>query len=146
MTTISKILCPIDFSKHSTKIAEYAETLGAALGAEVDVVYIAPSLSQYESFQVPAGAIASLVGDIITGAEKSMDSFIQENFKDIKAKGKVISGDAAQEILNYANDQKVDMIIMGTHGRKGIDRMLFGSVAEKVVKTATIPVLTVHPA
>jgi nucleotide-binding universal stress UspA family protein len=145
MATISKILCPVDFSKHSNKIAAYAETLGTALGATVEVVYIAPSLSQYESFQVPAGAIASMVGDIITGAEKTMDSFVQENFKNIKAEGKVLSGDAAQEILDYAREHKVDLIVMGTHGRKGIDRVLFGSVAEKVVKTSTVPVLTVHP-
>lgn len=145
MATISKILCPVDFSKHSTKIAEYAETLGTALGAGVEVIYIAPSLSQYESFQVPAGSIAALVGDIISGAEKTMDSFIHDNFKNIKVEGKVLSGDAAQEILDYAKDNKVDMIIMGTHGRKGIDRILFGSVAEKVVKSSKVPVLTVRP-
>ena len=54
-------------------------------------------------------------------------------------------GDAAEEILTRANDEGADLIVMGTHGRKGIDRILFGSVAEKVVKNASMPVLTVRP-
>ena len=57
----------------------------------------------------------------------------------------MLIGYAAEEILSRAREEKADLIVMGTHGRKGIDRILFGSVAEKVVKNADMPVLTVRP-
>ena len=63
----------------------------------------------------------------------------------VKVEGKILSGYAAQEILSFANTNDIDLIVMGTHGRTGIDRMLFGSVAEKVVKAAEMPVMTVRP-
>ncbi|MBR3664580.1 MAG: universal stress protein [Desulfovibrio sp.] len=145
MKEIKKILCAVDLSEHSKQVAEYAATLAEKLNASVLVVYTAPSLSQYVGFHVPPNTIENFVGEIVTGAEQSMQSFVAENFKGIDAKGQVLIGYAAEEILNRANEEQADMIIMGTHGRKGIDRILFGSVAEKVVKNARIPVLTIRP-
>ena len=63
----------------------------------------------------------------------------------LPAKGQVLIGYEAEEILNRAREEKAELIVMGTHGRKGIDRILFGSVAEKIVKNADMPVLTVRP-
>ncbi len=145
MKEIKKILCAVDLSEHSRCVAEYATTIAKATGAGVVVVYTAPSLSQYVGFHVPPNTIENFVGEIVTGAEKSMESFVAENFPGVDAKGQVLIGYAAEEILNRAEDENVDMIIMGTHGRKGIDRILFGSVAEKVVKNAKQPVLTIRP-
>ena len=85
------------------------------------------------------------MGEIVSGAEKSMEAFVAENFAGVDAKGHVLIGYAAEEILSRAEEEKVDLIVMGTHGRKGIDRILFGSVAEKVVKNASMPVLTIRP-
>lgn len=146
MLAVNKILCAVDFSNHSKEVAEYARLLAKPLGAEVIVVYAAPSLSQYVGFHVPTASIETLVGEIVTGAEKTMEAFVAENFAGIKTSGRVVTGYAAEEILDVAETEKVDMIIMGTHGRKGIDRILFGSVAEKVVKSANMPVLTIRPA
>ncbi|MBO4335981.1 MAG: universal stress protein [Desulfovibrio sp.] len=145
MKDIKKILCAVDLSEHSKQVAEYAATLAEKLQASVLVVYTAPSLSQYVGFHVPPNTIENFVGEIVTGAEQSMQSFVAEHFKGLDAKGQVLIGYAAEEILNRATEEQVDMIIMGTHGRKGIDRILFGSVAEKVVKNARIPVLTIRP-
>ncbi len=145
MKNITKILCAVDLSEHSKQVAEYAATLAQKLGASVLVVYTAPSLSQYVGFHVPPNTIENFVGEIVTGAEQSMQTFVAENFPGIDAQGQVLIGYAAEEILNRAAEEHVDMIIMGTHGRKGIDRILFGSVAEKVVKNAKIPVLTIRP-
>ena len=69
-----------------------------------------------------------------------------ENFEGVDAKAEVVVGYAAEEIITIAEKEGADMIIMGTHGRKGIDRILFGSVAEKVVKNSPVPVLTIRPA
>ena len=145
MKEIKKILCAVDLSEHSKDVAEYAVLLAKGFNASVVVVYTAPSLSQYVGFHVPPNTIENFVGEIVSGAEKSMESFVAENFAGVESTGKVLIGYAAEEILAQANEEKVDVIVMGTHGRKGIDRILFGSVAEKVVKNADMPVLTVRP-
>lgn len=145
MLEIKKILCAVDLSEHSSTVAAYAATLAQATGASVHVVYTAPSLSQYVGFHVPPNTIENFVGEIVAGAEKSMEAFVEENFSGISVTSQVLIGYAAEEILNRAEDEDVDMIVMGTHGRKGIDRILFGSVAEKVVKNSRKPVLTIRP-
>lgn len=143
---IKKILCAVDLSDHSKEVAAYAVMLAKHFAASVVVVYTAPSLSQYVGFHVPPNTIENFVGEIVTGAEKSMEAFVQEYFAGVEAHGQVLIGYAAEEILNRAHAEDVDIIVMGTHGRKGIDRILFGSVAEKVVKNADMPVLTIRPA
>ena len=145
MKEIKKILCAVDLSEHSASVAEYAATLAKALNASILVVYTAPSLSQYVGFHVPPNTIENFVGEIVTGAEQSMKNFVEENFAGLDARGQVLIGYAAEEILNRAKEENADIIVMGTHGRKGIDRILFGSVAEKVVKNANVPVLTIRP-
>ncbi|GFH62761.1 MAG: universal stress protein [Candidatus Desulfovibrio kirbyi] len=146
MKNIRKILCAVDLSEHSVAVAGYAVLLAKSFNAGVLVVYTAPSLSQYVGFHVPPNTIENFVGEIVTGAEKSMEEFVAEHFGGIVAKGQVLIGYAAEEILNRAREEEVDLIVMGTHGRKGIDRILFGSVAERVVKNAEMPVLTIRPA
>ena len=143
---LSKILCAVDLSEHSKQVAQYASMLAKSTGAQLLVIYTAPSLSQYVGFHVPPSTIENFVGEIVSGAEKSMETFIEENFAGLPVTSKVLIGYAAEEIINRANEDNVDMIVMGTHGRKGIDRILFGSVAEKVVKNAKQPVLTIRPA
>ena len=145
MAAINKILVAIDLSPQSSNVADYAVCLAKSLDAEVVAVYIAPSIGHYVGFHVPTSSIENFVGEVVSGAEKSMEEFVKEKFQSVKATGRVISGYAAEEIINQAKENNVDLIIMGTHGRAGLDRILFGSVAEKVVKTSSIPVLTVRP-
>lgn len=145
MITVKKILCAVDFSEYSPVVADYASTIAKAMGAEIICLYVAPSLDQYVGFHIPPSSIENFVGEIVSGADTTMETFIEENFKDSTTKGQVLTGYPAEEILSLAKTEKVDMIIMGTHGRKGIDRILFGSVAEKVVKAAICPVLTIRP-
>ena len=145
MQSIKKIVCALDLSQHSALVAEYAVTMAKAFDAEVLVVYAAPALTQYVGFHVPPSSIENFVGEIVAGAEKTMQDFVAEHFKGVTAVGKVVNGYAAEEILNLVESSGADLIIMGTHGRKGIDRILFGSVAEKIVKSSPIPVMTVRP-
>ena len=143
---LNKILCAVDLSEHSRQVAQYAAMLAKATGAHLSVIYTAPSLSQYVGFHVPPNTIENFVGEIVSGAEKAMETFVAENFAGLSVSSKVLIGYAAEEIISRADEENVDMIVMGTHGRKGIDRILFGSVAEKVVKNAMQPVLTIRPA
>lgn len=145
MAEVKKILCAVDFAEYSPQIADYAQSLAKAFAAEVVVIYVAPTLAHYIGFQVAPSSIENFVGEIISGAEETMEKFLQENFSEVEASGKVLTGYAAEEIIDFAEKNSVDIIVMGTHGRKGIDRILFGSVAEKVVKGANRPVLTLRP-
>lgn len=145
MLTIKNILCAVDFSEGSARVAEYAVTLAKATGAAIQCVYVAPSLAEYVGFNVPQAALDTFVGDVVASAETTMHDFIEQHFKGLPAKGQVLTGYPAEEILKLADSLHADMIVMGTHGRTGFDRIIFGSVAEKVVKTATCPVLTIKP-
>ena len=143
--SISKIMCAVDLAEDSKPIARYTANLARSFGASVLVIYAAPSLSQYVGFHVPPNTIESFVDEITAGAEQNMEKFVKENFEGIKAEGRVLVGYASEEILRRSVEEKCDIIVMGTHGRTGFDRILFGSVAEKVVQNSTIPVLTVRP-
>ncbi len=145
MRTIKKIICALDLSQHSALVAEYAVMIAKPFDAEIIAVYAAPALTQYVGFHVPPSSIENFVGEIVSGAEKTMQEFVAEHFKGVRAVGKVVNGYAAEEILSLVESSGADLLIMGTHGRKGIDRILFGSVAEKVVKSAKVPVMTVRP-
>ena len=80
-----------------------------------------------------------------TQAEE-LDKFKNKHFMmSANITSSLVPGDPAEEIINYAQTEKIDMIIMGTHGRKGFSRIVFGSVAERVVKSSPVPVLTVNP-
>ena len=70
----------------------------------------------------------------------------EEYFKDWpRTRAKVVCGDISDEIFDYTDTAGIDLLVMGTHGRKGLDRIVFGSVAERVIKTASVPVLVVNP-
>jgi len=145
MRNIKKIICALDLSPHSATVADYAVGMAKAFDAEIVAVYAAPALTQYVGFHVPPSSIENFVAEIVTGAEKAMEDFVATHFQGVKAVGKVVNGYAAEEILNMVDAENGDLIIMGTHGRKGIDRILFGSVAEKIVKSSTVPVMTIRP-
>ncbi len=145
MKQIAKILCAVDFSQHSDQVAAYAATLAKAFGAEIIAVYAAPDLAQYDNLHVSPTTLEGTLDEIFSGAEKNMEHFVPAAFNGVNVQGVVVTGDPAEEILEMAHSSDADMIIMGTHGRKGIERILFGSVAEQVVKSATIPVLTIRP-
>ena len=136
MPALKKILCALDLSDQSESVAEYAVMLAKMSGASIVAVYAAPTLTQYTGFHVPPNTIDNFVGEIVSGAE---------HFTGVDARGVVVVGYAAEEILALAESEQADIIVMGTRGRKGIDLILFGSVAEKVVKNATCPVLTIRP-
>lgn len=145
MPTVKTLVCAVDFSESSPEVASYAATLAKAMRARVVCLYVAPSLAEYVGFSVPQASLDHVVDDVVASAEESMAAFTAEHFAGLPVTGVVRAGYPAEEILAAAEDAHADMIVMGTHGRTGLDRMLFGSVAEKVVMAAACPVLTVKP-
>jgi nucleotide-binding universal stress UspA family protein len=146
MKQVEKILFPIDFAGHFESMVPWVSTFAEKFGAAVYVLFVTQDLSGFSSFFVPHGNIQSFQEEALAAARKKMDAVAKESFKNIpKLQTRVEVGVPAEKILELAGKEKVDLIIMGVHGRKGLDRAIFGSVADKVVQSAPCPVLTVRP-
>jgi nucleotide-binding universal stress UspA family protein len=145
MHHFKKILFPVDLSEASPKIVPYVREMAAKFDAEVHLIFVARILQHFTSIYVPHPSVNSFEAEIVKGAEKKLQEFTEEYFKDVPGKARVVLGDAAEETLNYVRSEGIDLIVMGTHGRKGLEHVFFGSVAERVVKKSPVPVLTVNP-
>ncbi len=149
MNEVKRILVPVDFSDNSEKILKSAIYVAKKFEASLMVIFVAQSFFEdHSDFFVPHVPIVEIEQDIFKSSQKKLASFIDESMdKTVPHDSKVLTGDVAGEILDFAEtkEEKIDLIIMGTHGYKGLDKLLFGSVAEKVVKMAPCPVLTINP-
>jgi nucleotide-binding universal stress UspA family protein len=136
------ILVPHDFSETAEHALSYALDLAERLGARVTIVhayddpYAAAESLQFsaEMLRVIERAARTALDGVVTRARRS----------GIAIEGVLRQGTAWREIGTAAVSSKADLIVMGTHGRRGVSRALLGSVAEKVIRTAPCPVLTVH--
>lgn len=146
MPDFKKILVPIDFSENAPKLLLAAADVGTKLNCELCVVFVVQSFEDYSGFFVPHMPISQFEDEMLQSAEEKMASFLAENLPSgTSCNSEVLKGDVAEEITSYAAKNDISMIVMGTHGYKGLEKVLFGSVAEKVVKTAPCPVLTINP-
>jgi nucleotide-binding universal stress UspA family protein len=142
---IKKILCPVDFLQQSAMVAEYASMMAKALDAEIEVLYVSFILTDIGGHhEVEPAQIQEVEKELFTSSSTNMDTFIKQHFSGVKAKGKVLQGYPADEILKHIKESGADLVIMGTQGRKGFNRLFFGSVAEKVVRLSPAPVLTIR--
>jgi nucleotide-binding universal stress UspA family protein len=146
MTDYNRIMIPVDFSKNSPKLLKAATEVAEKFQAELFLVFVVQSFEDYSGFFVPHMPISQFEDEMMESAEKKMEAFVSDNLKtSLKYSTEVLKGDVAEELTRYASENNVAMIIMGTHGYKGVERVIFGSVAEKVVKTSPCPVLTINP-
>ena len=146
MDAIKKILVPIDFSENSKKILQDAVTRAGQLDAKVMVIYVVEGLEKFAGLSIPHISLAEFEKELVQSATNKLERFLEENLDpSVAHESKVLNGDIVENINTCAESEGVDMIIMGTHGFKGLEKALFGSVAERVVKTAPCPVLTINP-
>jgi nucleotide-binding universal stress UspA family protein len=145
MQHFKKILFAVDLSEVSPKLVPYVKEMAVTFGAEVHLLFVARILQHFTSIYVPHPSVNKFEAEVVKGAEKRLQEFVDEHFRDDSPKAQVVLGDPAAEILNYAQTEGIDLIIIGTHGRKGLEHIIFGSVAERVVKKSPVPVLTVNP-
>jgi len=143
---VKRVLVPVDFSDNSQKVFTAAVNVAKKFGAELVCVFVVQSFEDYEGFFVPYMPIVQFHDELQASAKKKMAHFMKDNLPhDLVGRSTVLVGDVGEEIVAFAADEQIDLIVMGTHGYKGLDRVLFGSVAAQVVKTAPCPVLTVNP-
>lgn len=144
MAQIRRILCPVDFSEPSEQALRYAIDLAQRFGASVKLLHV----YQIPTYALPDGALLArpdFLAELTTELQKQMDALIRRyNDHGVSLEGEVREGIPFQEIDRVAEDEHADMIVMATHGRTGLKHVLLGSVAERVVRTAKVPVLTVR--
>lgn len=145
--TIRRILFPTDFSEPAKYAQGYATELARQFSADLHLLHVLPELTlplpdSPDSWTTPDFALKSHL-------DAARQQLAQGLPADLLGGERVIQiatvGIAVQEIVKYATDHEIDLIVVGTHGRTGLVHLLLGSVAEKVVRLAPCPVLTVHP-
>ncbi len=144
MKSIKNILCAVDIYDYQPALLDMAKTIAAATGACITPVYVVASLTEYVAFTEPKATVDSMTASMTSGARKDFDAFIKEHFSGENVRGVLLSGKPAEEILAYVEKTRPDMVITATHGRKGMQRIFYGSVAERIIKFSTAPVLTVN--
>jgi nucleotide-binding universal stress UspA family protein len=138
-----KILCPVDFSAYSDIAIKYAAALAKEGQADLIVYHSVPDLIQVSNY-MEGNFIQTVTENLIaSGKEKLQDYTSRLIPKDVKYKQRIGTGSAAEVILQIASKEKVDLIVMGTHGYSGFDKYLIGSVTNRVLHKCTIPVLAV---
>ena len=146
MITLKNVLVPTDFSECSDAAVRYGLALANAFGAKLHLLHVIQ-----DPYTQPWGAEAlpMAIGDLVTEWQEQaitrLNAIVPPTERDRVVTSCTIASPYS-EILRYAREQKIDLIVLGTHGRGPVAHMLLGSVAEKVVRRAPCPVLTVrHP-
>ncbi|WP_333649085.1 universal stress protein [Candidatus Binatus sp.] len=137
-----KVLCPIDFSEHSLTALDVALKVVQQNDAALYLLNVAPMPAGAAGFQpVPMDPYPYVEKD----RREQLEKLAQERIPaTVRYEMVVTSGDPAERVLETARGLDADLIVMGTHGRKGLGHLVLGSVAERVVRESPIPVLTVH--
>lgn len=144
MKTPTQILVPIDFSPTAQQALDYAAALAAKLDATVHLVN-AIGLPATGVPEIGLAYTASMIEQMTTENQKALDALATTTRATAKVGATLVRmGDARDVILQVAEEVGADLIVMGTHGRRGLSRALLGSVAETVVRHAPLPVLTVR--
>jgi nucleotide-binding universal stress UspA family protein len=149
MSAIRRILVPVDFSEPSRIALEYAAELARGFGAKLDVLHVweAPTFIAPGSFVAMGNSGMELVEMVRTSADSALDDFVSSARRrglEIAA-ARTEMGHPAHAITEAAARGGYDLLVLGTHGRSGMSHILLGSVAERVLRHAPCPVLTVPP-
>lgn len=138
-----RLLVPTDGSAGTDRAVAHAVNLANAHHAAIHAVYVVDATS-YAGLSMDTSWEG--VGEVIEAEGERALETVRETAEDdgVDVETRLLRGSPATEIVDEAERADCDLIVMGTHGRGGIDRLLLGSVAERVVRTATVPVLTVR--
>ncbi len=146
-TSTNKFVCPVDFSEGSERALDKAVELAGALGAQLELVHV----YQAANIALPGATAISvertLIDELGKQSQKALDealSKLRARAPNLQVNAHLLEGTAADTIVSFAEKVGASMIVVGTHGRRGFQRFLLGSVAERLVRTSPIPVLTVQ--
>lgn len=146
MKKIESIMVPIDFSDTLNMLIEYAIMFAKKFDAKLYVVHIVEDFSKFSSISVPHISMDNVMEEVYNAAKVELEKLGDEKLEgNVKYEFMIDKGVAYKEILEFADEKSADLILIGTHGMSGLDRVLFGSTAERVVRGAKCPVIMINP-
>ena len=146
MIKIKKILFPLDLTENSSKILPYVLSISEKYDSIIYLLHVVQDLNRWGKLYVPHPSMDKFQKEAIEVAKKAMDRVCENELQSCpNFQKRVVSGDAVEEILKVVESEDIDLLIMGTHGRKGLEHTIFGSVADNVVKKSPVPVLVINP-
>lgn len=147
MQNIKRIIVPVDFQRHTDDITEFAINIAKSLDAKPTFVHVVEHFIEAAGYADPyPSSFIEIENELYGYAQKTMTALLEQN-KDAcpGCAGVVLRGDAAESIVAYCKAQEADLVIIGTHGAQGIEKILLGSVAERVLKRSPCPILIFNP-
>ena len=145
---IQQILCPVDFSESSDHAMRYASALATTFGAELTLLHVvAPVVAALPGETALPDTLQADINELAEACRSRMEQIVGKLATNgLRVKPLVLNGLPFIEIIRYARESETDLIVLGSHGRTGLSHLLIGSVAERVVRKAPCPVLTIkHP-
>lgn len=144
----TRILVPTDFSEPSDAALQYARMLAREFGASLHLLHVFQPplhLASVVSTEVYLADAFAIQAELMEQAKNRLAERVTTGDRErYGASAEIVTGQTASTIVKYATERHMDLIVMGTHGRGGMSHVLLGSVAERVVRTAPCPVLTVR--
>jgi nucleotide-binding universal stress UspA family protein len=145
MLKIERILCPMDFSEFSVRAYDYAQSLAKHYKARLYVEHVVPPLTMTYPYYPFPDVVKDVYWNVSEQAQGQLRELIKSHTRNgIQPEVVIESGTVSQAILSFSEKESVDLIVMGTHGRQGVDHLTMGSVTEKVLRKARCPVLAVR--
>ena len=145
MKPFNKILTAIDFSENSDYAFDYALTLAKQFDSQLMILHVINEPVDLRGFYVPHISFEQLEKEIEEGAEKMMAQFCSSKMGDFtNFTTSIVTGIPYEEIIRSAQEAAASLIVLGTYGRTGLDHLIFGSTAERVIRGASCPVLTIR--
>lgn len=142
---ITNVLFPTDFSENSLYALPYAVDMAKTYNAKLHLIYVIHDIGLAIGMDAPQLSLETIYEEIEAEAKGKLEGFGLDQRKGLNNIACVVlRGVPYEEIIKYAKTHSVDLIVIGTHGRKGVDRVLLGSTAERVVRNSSCPVLTVR--
>ncbi len=142
---IRKILFPTDFLEGTADAVPYAVDLAKKYNARLYILHVIYEVTKATGLYVPHVTLDELYSSMEEEAAKEIEKAYREELRGFNDVEYIIKkGIPYEEIINFASDEGIDLIVIGTHGRKGLDKLFFGSTAEKVIKHAHCPVMTIR--
>jgi nucleotide-binding universal stress UspA family protein len=145
MYVIRNILVTTDFSDFSTSAVEYAASFALLYGAKIHLIHVIEPGSVVGVRNIELNA-STLDAELEANAQEEMRKFVYWKLKNnTNLEQVILRGDPHKEIVKYAQEHDIDLIVIATHGRSGLAHILMGSVAEKIIRLSPMPVLAVKP-
>ncbi|MBN2654107.1 MAG: universal stress protein [Nitrospirae bacterium] len=142
---IKRVLIPTDFSDSAMHALEYAVDLAKKYGADLFIINVIYDVASASGMYVPHVSVNEMFREMEENANKEIRLFGAGLYEDMKnVTHSVIRGAPYEEIIKFSEQNSIDLIVMGTHGRKGLDRLFFGSTVDRVLRNSKCPVLAVR--